>query len=139
MEVFGVTSWNGIVSPVCDAAETVAVFGAESCVHLSLGNVGMPRKARILKENNVKVLICGAISSCAADILHRSGVAAVPWICGPVERVVEAYKAGILLNGAFTMPGCRRQMSKRGGHRNRGNGPGRGFVVRDPLKSGGNG
>ena len=77
---------------------------------------------QILTSNNVRVLICGAISDCMKQMLESQKIDVIPWITGEIENVVTAYKLGRLLSPPFIMPGCRGIKGRRRyhwGHRNR--------------------
>ncbi len=107
-EKIAVTSWNGIVSPLCDAAERVTVFDQEERLELSFGFGSMQRKAEILREHSVNILICGALSVRGAQILEQCAITTVAWVCGPIDEVVQAYRKGMLKGSTFFMPGCGR-------------------------------
>ena len=74
----------------------------------------------LLKQNNVKILICGAISSCMRRLMEAQQIQVIPWITGDVKMVVEAFHSDNLFSPLFIMPGCRgkgrhgrRQFGKR--------------------------
>ncbi len=69
----------------------------------------------------VDVLVCGAISGPLAGILTANGMKVVPWICGDVENVFQAFLRGRLSEASFLMPGCCGRRRRFHGHRgNRG-------------------
>lgn len=127
METIAITFWNGLVSPLFDAAATVLIVGpGQERHHISLGNGPLYTKAEILEKHAVKILICGAISADALSILHERNIRVVSWISGPVENVLKAHETNTLEAGPFTMPGCGRNRRCRRGNR-RGRGGGRRF------------
>ncbi len=68
---------------------------------------------QLLKENQVGILICGAINKCIRRLLEAQGIQVIPWITGDITNVVEAFRSGNLNSSTFIMPGCRQ---KRYGH-----------------------
>ena len=78
------------------------------------------RKAARLAELGVDTLVCGAVSRPLEEMVMASGIQVIPWRCGPVDSVLEAFASGRLKEEAFLMPGCcgrRRQARGRGRHR----------------------
>ena len=64
-------------------------------------------RARQVAQFGVQVLICGAVSWSLENALSSMGVRVIACICGPVERVIQAFKEERLDEGGFTMPGCQ--------------------------------
>ena len=62
----------------------------------------------LLKINNVKILICGAISGCTRRSLEAQQIQVIPWITGDIESVIEAFKSNKMFPPSFIMPGCSR-------------------------------
>lgn len=75
----------------------------------------------LLKQNNVKILICGAISGCMRRLMEAQKIQVIPWITGDVQSVVEAFHSDNLFSSSFIMPGCRG----KGRHRRRQFGKGK--------------
>lgn len=84
-------------------------------------------RAARLAELGIDILVCGAISRPLEEMIAAGGVQMVPWRCGAVENVLQAFVSGQLKEEAHLMPGCcgRRQQARgRGRHRgSRGRGP----------------
>lgn len=127
----GISVWEGRVSPVLDAAERLAVFefgpGADAeATEVRLPTDGVARRAAVMSELGLDVLICGAVTRRLADTLVAHGVSVVPWISGTVEEVLRALDGGELAESRFAMPGCRcrRQRVGRGRRASSGRGPG---------------
>jgi predicted Fe-Mo cluster-binding NifX family protein len=109
METIAITYWNGIVSPLFDAAATVLIVGPDRAKQqVSLREASIYARAELLQQHTVQVVICGAISTPALAALQERGMRVTPWIRGPVNDVLLAYNNGSLETGAFFMPGCRR-------------------------------
>lgn len=62
-------------------------------------------RARRLVALGANTLICGAISRSVAERLAAGGIDIIPFVSGPVEKVLAAYLAGNLESTAFLMSG----------------------------------
>jgi len=71
------------------------------------GNTIMERVAR-LKELNIQVLLCGAVSRPLERMIRASGIDIIPFLKGKADDVLTAYFSGHLLEPGFMLPGCRR-------------------------------
>ncbi len=108
--------WQGRISPVMDAAARVlAVEYDGTCevsrIEESLGDEFIPQRARHLADLGVNVLICGGISQPLLTLIAAQGITVIPWITGPAEQILEAYRNNRLSHPKFMMPGygrCRR-------------------------------
>jgi predicted Fe-Mo cluster-binding NifX family protein len=108
MKTKAVTFWNGIVSPVYDAAEEILIVSTEGKREiLNVGRMSIFEKTEFLEENNVRVLICGAISNLACADLINKRIEVISWIRGDVDEVLQAHSRSILKEEPFLLPGCR--------------------------------
>ena len=115
-----VSVWEGRVSPVFDTASRLLVLEAEktddaSRFEVFLDEQTCSRKCSRIQALGVEVLICGAISRYFQGILTAAGIRVIPWVCGVVTEVVDAYMDGTLSRPRYLMPGCQGRMSNRGG------------------------
>jgi len=126
--------WNGRVSPVFDAANTIVLLDFEDGQEKARTEVQLPTRPLVLRfkllvERHVDVLVCGAISQMLAEMCAAAGTSVVSWVAGPIEDVIRAFVSGALPSPSYTMPGCSGQRL-RARHRGRalggGNGGGRG-------------
>lgn len=60
---------------------------------------------KILQDNGVNTLICGAITACVHDLLKAQNIDIVPWITGNVSDIIEALRQNRMLTPDFNMPG----------------------------------
>ena len=123
METIAITEWNGVVSPLFDAACTWYIVrgdgGNERC---TVKDSSLIEKVRHCSARGVTVIICGAISAHARSLLEDEGIRIIPWVCGTVSSIIETFKNGEDIAVRFAMPGCRgrcRGKRHRGGHRGR--------------------
>ena len=122
-----IPTWEGRISPVFDVARRLILVDVESGQEVarkeeSIDESGLAARTRRLAGLGVDVLVCGAISGPLAGMLTANGTKVVPWICGDVENVFQAFLRGRLSDPSFLMPGCcgRRGRGARGGRRGRG-------------------
>lgn len=71
-------------------------------------------KLAFLKEQQVDVLICGAISRRVQKYAEELGIRVNPFVSGEVREVWEAWKSGQLDEACYSMPGCRRCRRRNG-------------------------
>jgi predicted Fe-Mo cluster-binding NifX family protein len=111
--------WNGRVSTVFEAADEMVVIesliegkGVQRIESLE----GPPRcdRAAHLKALGVDVLICGALSRSMAHRIEAAGIRLIPFVRGPVEEVVDAFRTGRLGGERYLLPGCRAMAEGRG-------------------------
>jgi predicted Fe-Mo cluster-binding NifX family protein len=109
MRSTAITLWNGIVSPVFDAANTFLIVNSDATREtVRIDASSSIEMARALKARNIAVVICGAISAMPLRLLMQNGISVISCIRGNVEEVIEAYQHGVLNSRPFLMPGCGR-------------------------------
>jgi predicted Fe-Mo cluster-binding NifX family protein len=103
--------WEGKVSPVFDTASRLLVLQVTgehetSRYETVMDRQDVTRKCTQVQELGVDILICGAISWHFRRVLGASGIEVIPWISGPAEEVLEAFRNGVLMDSKYLMPGC---------------------------------
>jgi predicted Fe-Mo cluster-binding NifX family protein len=103
--------WEGRVSPVFDVAQRLTLTTIESgtvvnTTEMTLLSQDVPARVKLLADRKVDVLLCGAISGCVLRLLERSNIRVVPYVCGPVEQVFDAFLENRLAERGLVMPGC---------------------------------
>lgn len=73
-----------------------------------------------LPQQQIEAVICGAIWRPIQRLLEAQHVAVYSGVCGTVEQVLEAFRAGQLDSDRFRMPGCRQWGRHRRGCRKGG-------------------
>jgi len=86
---------------------------------VDIRDLSLYQRAEVCLKESVGVMICGAISDVAHALLVERGINVFPWIRGPVNELVEAYRSGVDLRTAYAMPGCGRGQCARRGQRRR--------------------
>jgi predicted Fe-Mo cluster-binding NifX family protein len=113
--------WEGKVSTTFDFARKLLVVEADGGREISrkevpLGDEFVERKARIMRDLAVQVVICGAISQPLAHAVSQTGIRIVPYVCGEANMVLAAYLCGRLTEPKFLQPGCRPGARRRWRH-----------------------
>jgi predicted Fe-Mo cluster-binding NifX family protein len=102
--------FNGRVSPVFDAARRIRIVEIDDGTEVlrtehSVGDMLPWQRVKLLGEQGVTHLICGAISMPVMNLLMAHGIKVTPNIAGYVDEVLRAYASSRLLSPQFMMPG----------------------------------
>jgi predicted Fe-Mo cluster-binding NifX family protein len=105
-----ITTYNDRISNVFDFAHKLLLIEEENGAEISRSEVLLFNHQAFsllckLKELEVDVLICGAISKNLGNMIIESGIQLFPYITGRVEDVLNAYLSDNLVNPEFSMPG----------------------------------
>ena len=103
--------WNDRISPVFDTSRRLLVVDFSGGMEVSrtehdLAEPFPPVRARRLKEMEIELLICGAISNPVACLFEAAGIGIVPWVSGNVDEVLGAFAREQLTDSRYRMPGC---------------------------------
>ena len=154
MSRIAITIWNDRISPVFESAGRIILVEVEQNRELSRTEQQLPaisshsaaggsynrsfspqfdeglvcKKIERLRELDVDILVCGAISNFTAGLLTSAGIEIIGWISGYREEVIQALIKNSIGDDGFLMPGCfgrrrrrGRRNSKEGRFRNRRN------------------
>jgi len=105
--------WNDCVSTVLDFSDCLMVIDSKSGIISDrsmadfAGNTIVEKMAR-LRELDIQVLLCGAVSRPMERMITASGIGIVPFLRGRVDDVLNAYFSGRLLEPGFMLPGYRQ-------------------------------
>lgn len=96
------------ISPVADSARQLLVVDVEGRTINGryteyLDSESVFYCARRLADLEVKIFICGAISDFFANLVEGYGIRLIPFICGEVDEVLDAYLEDSLQNPRFMM------------------------------------
>jgi predicted Fe-Mo cluster-binding NifX family protein len=113
--------WNDQVSTTFDFARRLLVAETEGGRELSrkevaLGDGSDAMIVRTMRDMEVEVLLCGAISRPLAGTVSRVGIRIVPYVSGPVDDILAAYLCGRLTEPRFLQPGCCSGARRRWRH-----------------------
>lgn len=119
------STWKNCISTVFDAADQLLILEPEGAngykrTSFKLPAVNLKERVKKMKEHQIDVLICGAISMPLENLLIASGIEVYSFVRGPVEEVIAAYQNGNLNHAVFSLPGCcrRLRLQRRMRHRN---------------------
>jgi predicted Fe-Mo cluster-binding NifX family protein len=103
--------WKDCISTVFDTADQLLVLeidgtDAQKRMMLKLNPMDAAGRANQIKEMQIDVLICGAVSRPLEASLISLGVRVYAFVRGPMEKVLTAYQNGSLDQSIFAMPGC---------------------------------
>lgn len=116
--------WQDNVSSVFDFANKLLLVELENGAEIGrneivLAEQSCPERAAKLRQLEVEVIICGAISRPLAYMLSSSGIDVLPFVTGSTEQILTAYKTGNLSLPQYALPGCWKG-ARRGFGRRRG-------------------
>lgn len=118
--------WKDCISTVFDAADQLLILEPEGITGykrtlIKLSSTHVAERANEMKDKQIDVLICGAISRPFENLLMALGIQVHSFVRGPVEEVICAYQNGNLQQAVFALPGCCRHLRLHGRmrHRNR--------------------
>ena len=120
--------FKNCISTVFDSSDQLLILETEGANETKRTTVRIDttdpnRRAAMLRNQGVTILICGAISRPMQMAIASLGIVVYPFIRGTVEEVLAAYQSDRLGQAVFSLPGCRG----RGGS---GLGNGRGMRYR---------
>lgn len=118
MQRIALPDWSGRISPVFDAARRLLLVDVDNGREVgrraaSLTSNMIPKRVDKLVNMGVDVLICGGISNPLLRSVQAAGIDVQPWRSGLVQDVLDAYLAGSLTNGQYSMPGKRGPRGRR--------------------------
>ena len=117
--------YNDSVSNVFDFSTRLLLVDIENGKEANRSEVALesqllPQRASQLKNLEVDILVCGAISRVLANMVTTSGIQVLPYVTGNINDVLQAYLTGQLVKPEFNMPGCWPGARRGFGRRRRG-------------------
>lgn len=112
------TVWGDRLSPVYDSARQFLIAEIKKGEIINCWTIKPewedPRSSvRQLKELEVVVVICGAISSYPAKLLKGQKISVIPFLSGYSQSILNDFANGATLTHKYAMPGCRKRCCKR--------------------------
>ncbi len=113
------TVWEDRISPLFDTSQKLLVAEIKNAKFFNRQyksfQTEIPLKqAGRLRELDVDILICGAISKMPLIMINSYGITLIPFITGKVEEILTAYISETLNRPKFQMPGCRFRFCRHG-------------------------
>ena len=99
--------WNGRISPVFDVARSVMVMDVKDDTVTPVEQLDVEDGDRVerLRQLEVGLLICGAISRPLEAAFWLTGIEVISEVCGSVDEVIAAYSNGSLSDEKYLTPG----------------------------------
>ena len=103
--------WDDCVSPAFDFARRLIIVDIEDGREATRSEIMLlpesaSQRAERLRDLGVAILICGAISRDLVGWVARGDIEILPYVSGPIDKVLKAYVSGQLANPRFVLPGC---------------------------------
>jgi predicted Fe-Mo cluster-binding NifX family protein len=103
--------WKDRIGPVFDVSKKILILEIENdsinkktVEMFENDNPGL--KVTKLVDLNIETLICGAISNPLLDMITLQGISTIPFTCGEISMVINAFLQNRLPDPRLTMPGC---------------------------------
>jgi len=115
--------WNNCVSSAFDFANRLLLINIKNGSETNRTEIPLEKesdlqKAGRLKNLEVDVLICGAISRSLSSQVTSLGIEVLPYVLGPVDEILNAYMTGQLGQSKYAMP-CSWPGARKGFYRRR--------------------
>ena len=112
--------WNGRIAPVFDTARVLVPVRFSEGVFTEGERVTLPEPSAacaldFFREEDIRCLICGAISRSLQSTLEADGIEVFGFVAGDLPEVLRAWVEGRLDEPGLRMPGCGCGKRRRGG------------------------
>lgn len=118
----GITVWDNQVSPLLDSATQLLLAEVSDDKVLTREVLQLPhsfpwQRVKCIESAGIDALICGAISREYESLLRSCHIRVIPWTCGRIDEVIDAFVQGRLSGSAYRLPGWGRGRRRRRGTR----------------------
>ena len=105
-----VAVWKGQISPVFDTTAHILVAEIEGRIPnneeiISLEGLSGYQRTEILEKLGVNLFICDGITRPLLDNIRSKSITVIHNICGPVDKIIEAFCQEKDIQALFSMPG----------------------------------
>ncbi len=106
-----VAIWKDRISPVFDVSRKILVLDIENNsvakeAFETFENDNPTYKISKLMGLNIETLICGAISKPLSEMITLQEIKTIPFTCGKITDVIDAFLKDVLPDQKLSMPGC---------------------------------
>ncbi len=107
-----IPTFKNRVSPVIDSCTHMLIVDIARSVEMErenvfLGDMSLAERFSIVKQLDVRVVICGGISEAFATMLKSFDVQLIDGIVGDIDVVLSAFKKDQLNSPTYYMPGFK--------------------------------
>lgn len=67
-----------------------------------------PDLIKLLKTEDISVLVCGAISTKPANLIVENDIKLISFVTGHIQHITEALATDLSIKKSFIMPGCEK-------------------------------
>ncbi|MBN2007895.1 hypothetical protein JW960_00970 [candidate division KSB1 bacterium] len=124
-----IAAYQNRIASLLDSAENLIMLDSPDYCLSNASQIDICGKSnneivQLLAEQNIKILICGAIHDCVWQQIEARHIKVIPWVTGNIQNVVQAFITDTLASSAFLMPGRfgknrnRRRGFRRGRNEN---------------------
>jgi predicted Fe-Mo cluster-binding NifX family protein len=101
------------IAPCFEYSATVAIFTiagqrVEEQMDFALQSREALDRVRLLRDQQVDVLICGGVQEAVERLLEARGIRVISWVGGRVEDLLQQFIAGRLVPGSARLGGDGR-------------------------------
>ncbi len=101
------------IAPCFEYSATVAIFTiargrVEEQMDFSLQSREALDRVRLLRDQQVDVLICGGVQEAVERLIEARGIRVISWVGGRVEDLLQQFIAGRLVPGSARLGGNGR-------------------------------
>jgi predicted Fe-Mo cluster-binding NifX family protein len=94
-----------LVAPCLGYSATITIFTIRrekvvTQVDFRLQSRDVLDRVRLLRDQQVKTVICGGVEEHLEDMLQADGVHVISWVSGAVDELLDCYLRGELVAGA---------------------------------------
>ena len=116
--ITAISIWDDQIAPLFDASCRIRIItpceGGNTTHELDMPTGEIFQKIALLASHKVALLICGAISRCAADVAAQHGIEVEGFLTGHADDVLKAVQQSDSASLQHRMPGCRRKRNRCG-------------------------
>lgn len=112
-----ITEWNERIAPVFDVTGQAIILEVNDDGIVREEKAALPdgcprEKVLFLRKQDVRQLICGAISCHARMEAEAAGIKVYGFIAGDCHEIIEAWRKGLLSLKQYAMPGCGQRKGR---------------------------
>lgn len=109
--------WGNRISPVFDSAGQLLLVDVDRSIEIkreviNIDNLPPIKRASYLKNQEVDLLICGALTRSMVESLEANNIQYIPFICGNCEQIISALLQNQRIEELFKMPGCHEDYNE---------------------------
>ena len=114
MKRIAIPIFKSRISPVFDTSTKMLVVDWKDGREIQrqevfLDSLSLYERQRIFASLNVHVFICGGITETFQKMIESPGIQCITGKTGPVDEILDAYRAGKINKKKYQMPGLKEK------------------------------